>query len=65
MPVQVDVYDGTAAFLRELQLDKDAMTKVLALCCLLKWQPALLYGPFEVGLNMHSHDMQQQLCILF
>ena len=26
--LQVDVYDGTAAFLRELQLDKDALTKV-------------------------------------
>ena len=27
--MQVDVYDGTAAFLRELQLDKDALTKAI------------------------------------
>lgn len=25
----MDVYDGTAAFLRELQLDKDALTKAI------------------------------------
>ena len=40
-----DVYDGTADFLRQLQLDQDALTKVGAACAADLAQPAKALEP--------------------